>query len=150
MQPPYHLFRRDAEQTLFPYCLERRIGVLIYGPLAHGLLTGKYTADAMFPANDWRSKSEMFRGEALRRNLAVVDRLQRFAEAREFPLGQLAIAWALAHPAVDVAIVGARTPRQIEQTAPASGIHLTPADLAGIEHIMHDAARVGGPSPESV
>ena len=150
VQPPYHLFRREAEETVFPYCLEHGIGVLIYGPLAHGLLTGKYTADAVFRADDWRSKSELFHGQALRRNLRVVDKLKQFAESREFALGQLAIAWTLAHPAVDVAIVGARTPGQIEQTAPAAEIHLTPQDLADIEHLMREAATVGGPSPESV
>jgi aryl-alcohol dehydrogenase-like predicted oxidoreductase len=150
LQPPYHLFRRDAEETVFPYCLEHRIGVLIYGPLAHGLLTGKYSANAVFPANDWRSNSDMFRGEALRRNAAVVEKLQQFAETREFPLSQLAIAWTLANPAVDVAIVGARSPLQIEQTAPAADIHLMTSDLGEIERIMREAVQVGGPSPEAM
>ena len=150
LQPPYHLFRREAEDTIFPYCLEHDIGVLIYGPLAHGLLTGKYSASAVFPADDWRSKSEMFRGEALRRNLGVVQKLQQFAEFREFPLSQLAIAWTLSNPAVDVAIVGARTPRQIEQNAPAADIHLTTSDLGEIERMMREAMPVGGPSPEAM
>ena len=150
LQPPYHLFRRDAEDTIFPYCLQHGIGVLVYGPLAHGLLTGKYTADVTFPADDWRSKSELFRGEALQRNLEVVHRLQHVAESREFPLSQLAIAWTLANPAVDVALGGARTPNQIEQTAPAVDIHLTTEDLGEIECVMRDAVPVGGPSPESV
>jgi aryl-alcohol dehydrogenase-like predicted oxidoreductase len=86
LQPPYHLFRRDAEQTIFPYTLQHGIGVLIYGPLAHGLLTGKYTAGVVCPSDDWRSKSDMFRGEALHRNLEVVEKLEQFAERREFPL----------------------------------------------------------------
>jgi aryl-alcohol dehydrogenase-like predicted oxidoreductase len=150
LQPPYHLFRREAEESIFPYCLQHGIGVLIYGPLAHGLLAGKYTPDVVFPADDWRSKSALFRGETLRRNLEVVHRLEQFAAAREFSVGQLAIAWTLVHPAVDVAIVGARTPSQIERTAPATGIHLTPADLEEIENIMRGAAPVGGPSPETV
>jgi aryl-alcohol dehydrogenase-like predicted oxidoreductase len=76
--------------------------------------------------------------------------LGRFAEQREFPVGQLAIAWTLANPAVDVAIVGARNASQIEQTAPAADIHLGPADLAAIERIMRRAVPVGGPASETV
>jgi aryl-alcohol dehydrogenase-like predicted oxidoreductase len=133
LQPPYHVFRRDIEESILPYTLHHRIGVLIYGPLAHGLLTGKYTPSTVFRADDWRSKSQLFRGETLRQNLATVAELERFAEQREFPVGQLAIAWTLANPAVDVAIVGARTPAQIE-----------------IERIMNSAVGVGGPAPETV
>ena len=150
LQPPYHLFRRDAEESIFPYTLRHGIGVLIYGPLAHGLLTGKYTADVKFRPDDWRSTSDLFRGETLRRNLDIVHQLEKVAESREFPLSQLAIAWTLANPAVDVAIVGARNPNQIEQTAPSASIHLTTADLGEIEEIMRDAVPVGGPSPEAM
>lgn len=148
LQPPYHLFRREIEASILPYTLKNGIGVLTYGPLAHGLLTGKYTPQAVFQADDWRSKSPLFQGELLRQNLAIVGELERFADRREFPVAQLAVAWTLANPAVDVAIVGARTPVQIEQTAPAAGIHLATADLAEIERIMKRAAPVGGPAPE--
>ena len=150
LQPPYHLFRRDIEESILPYTLHHGIGVLIYGPLAHGLLTGKYTPQTTFRADDWRSKNPFFQGETLRRNLATVDELERFAEQREFPVGQLAIAWTLANPAVDVAIVGARTVAQIEQTATAAGIHLGPADLEQIERIMSSEVPMGGPAPETV
>jgi aryl-alcohol dehydrogenase-like predicted oxidoreductase len=150
LQPPYHLFRRDIEESILPYTLQHAIGVLIYGPLAHGLLTGKYTPQTVFRADDWRSKSALFQGEPLRQNLAIVGELERFAEQREFPVGQLAIAWTLANPAVGVAIVGARTPSQIEQTAAAADIHLGTADLAQIGRIMKNAAPVGGPAPETV
>jgi aryl-alcohol dehydrogenase-like predicted oxidoreductase len=81
----------------------------------------------------------VFRGETLRRNLAVVDQLKGFA-----------IAWTLANPAVDVAIVGARTAQQIEQTAAAADIHLQTEDLAEIDRIMRGAVPVGGPNPEGV
>jgi aryl-alcohol dehydrogenase-like predicted oxidoreductase len=150
LQPPYHLFRRDIEKEILPYCEQHGIGVLIYGPLAHGLLTGTFTPSSVFAADDWRSKSQLFQGEMFRRNLDVVDQLRTFAEQRELPVGQLAIAWTLANPAVDVAIVGARTPRQIEQTAPAVDIHLRPEDLRDIEHIMRGSVPVGGPAPETV
>src|SRR5579871_1384863 len=91
LQPPYHLFRRDIERSILPYTVRHGIGVLIYGPLAHGLLTGKYMETAVFAKDDWRSSNPMFQGEPLRRNVAVVRRLEQFAQARELAVGQLAI-----------------------------------------------------------
>jgi aryl-alcohol dehydrogenase-like predicted oxidoreductase len=150
LQPPYHLFRREIEERILPYCEQHHIGVLIYGPMAHGLLTGKFTPDSTFRDDDWRSRSGLFQGDRFRRNLAVVDKLKAFAVQRDVPLGQLAIAWTLANPAVDVAIVGARTPDQIKQTAPAVGIELHAEELGEIERIMSDGVRVAGPAPETV
>ena len=75
LQPPYHLFRRDIERSILPYTARQGIGVLIYGPLAHGLLTGKYTESAVFAKDDWRSSNPMFQGEPLRRNVEVVRRV---------------------------------------------------------------------------
>jgi aryl-alcohol dehydrogenase-like predicted oxidoreductase len=150
LQPPYHLFRRDVEHTILPYCLQHGIGVLVYGPMAHGLLTGRMTAETRFAPDDWRAHSELFQGDTFRHELAIVADLERFAAERGCTVGQLAIAWTLAHPAVDVAIVGARTPAQIEQNAPAAEIQLTTVDLGRIDGIMRGAVAVGGPSPESV
>ena len=65
-------------------------------------------------------------------------------------VAQLAIAWVLAQPAVDVAIVGARSPEQLEQTAPAGEIHLTQATLQEIERIVREAVPIGGPAPEGM
>jgi aryl-alcohol dehydrogenase-like predicted oxidoreductase len=150
LQPPYHLFRRDIEHTILPYCLQQGIGVLIYGTMAHGLLAGRMTAETRFAADDWRAHSDLFQGDTFRRDLAIVADLERFAAERGCTVGQLAIAWTLANPAVDVAIVGARTPAQIEQNAPATEIQLTTVDLEQIHRIMRGAVAVGGPSPESV
>jgi aryl-alcohol dehydrogenase-like predicted oxidoreductase len=148
LQPPYDLFRRDIEQTILPYCQRHGIGVLAYGPLAHGLLAGTFTPATTFPANDWRSTSDLFHGETFRRNLAIVDDLKRFARARGYTVAQLAIAWVLSNPAVDVAIVGARRPSQIEQTAPAASIRLTADELAEIDRITRPAVPAAGPAPE--
>jgi aryl-alcohol dehydrogenase-like predicted oxidoreductase len=150
LQPPYHLFRREIEVEILPYARQHGIGVLVYGPLAHGLLTGAMSEATTFPPDDWRSTSPLFHGGAFRANLAIVDALKRFADERGCAVGQLAIAWTLANPAVDVAIVGARNPRQIEQTAPAAELRLTPDDLAQIERIVSDAVPVGGPAPEAM
>lgn len=107
LQPPYHLFRREIETNVLPYTVAHDIGVLVYGPLAHGLLSGRLTPDTEFDPDDWRSKSPVFQGDSFKRNLRAVDRLQRLArEELDVTLAQLAVAWTLHNPAVDVAIVG--------------------------------------------
>jgi hypothetical protein len=118
LQPPYHLFRREIEADIAPYAVEHDIGVLVYGPLAHGLLTGTMDEHTTFAAGDWRSNSPLFTGETFRRNLGIVRELQRWAVERGHTVSQLAIAWTLAHPAVDVAIVGTRA-RATSRTASA-------------------------------
>lgn len=148
LQPPYHLFRREIEDEILPYCEEHGIGVLVYGPLAHGLLSGKMTPDTRIPDDDWRASSPLFQGENFKKNLEKVEELKRFADERRHTVAQLAVAWTLANPAVDVAIVGARRPDQIEGTAPAAEFNLSEEDLREIEDIMRDAVAVGGPSPE--
>lgn len=148
VQPPYHLFRRGIEADILPYCQQHHIGVQAYGPLAHGLLAGRYTPATTFPANDWRSKSDIFKGDPFKRNLDVVEQLRQFARQRSCTLPQLAVAWVLAHPAVDCAIVGALSPTEISDTAAGAAIHLTSDELRAIDRIMRTAVPVGGPSPE--
>jgi aryl-alcohol dehydrogenase-like predicted oxidoreductase len=150
VQPPYNLFRREIEQTILPYTRQHGIGVLVYGALAHGLLAGAFTPQMTFAADDWRSKSEIFHGELFHRNLAVVEHLKSLAEQTGVSVAQLAIAWVLAQPGIDVAIVGARIPEQLAQTAQAGDIHLSQATLREIEHITREAVPIGGPAPEGM
>jgi hypothetical protein len=150
LQPPYHLFRREIEADIAPYALEHDIGVLVYGPLAHGLLTGTMDEHTTFAAGDWRSRSPLFQGETFRRNLQIVGELERWSAERDHSVSQLAIAWTLANPAVDVAIVGARHPTHIEDSVRAADVELTVEDRAEIDQIMAGAVTAAGPSPESV
>jgi aryl-alcohol dehydrogenase-like predicted oxidoreductase len=150
VQPPYHLFRRDIEDEVLPYCREHDIGVLVYGPLAHGLLTGTLSENTTFASDDWRSHSAMFTGESYRRNLAAVHALEKFAADRGMTVSQLAIAWTLANPAVQVAIVGARQAHHVQDSLAAADLLLSEADLAAIEEIMASATPVAGPSPEGM
>jgi aryl-alcohol dehydrogenase-like predicted oxidoreductase len=150
LQPPYHLFRQDIEESILPFAQEHGIGVLVYGPMAHGLLSGRMTETTTFAPNDWRSKNDMFTGDAFKRNLAIVRQLDALASARGVTVAQLAIAWTLANPAVDVAIVGARNPEQIRQTAPAADIQVSPRDLEQIDQVVRDEVPVGGPAPEKM
>lgn len=150
LQPPYHLFRRGIEQEILPYTREHNIGVLVYSPLASGLLTGRLTPESTFDPDDWRSAASAFRGEMLRRNLAVVDRLSELAAARGITVSQLAIAWVLAQPGVHVAIVGARSARNIENSLAAADVDLGADDLAEIERIVADGVSIEGATPEGV
>ena len=150
LQPPYHLFRRDIEAQVLPYCAEHDIGVLVYGPLAHGLLTGAIDEATTFADDDWRAGSPLFSGDALRSNLAAVRRLEQLARELGTTVSALAIAWALAHPAVDVALVGARQAAHIEASVGAAELALDDVALAEIDAIMDGAVPVGGPTPESV
>ena len=125
--------------------------MLVYGPVAHGLLSGALTAATTFAPGDWRAKSDVFKGELYRRNLRVVDALARFAE---FELGttvsRLAVAWTLANPAVDVAIVGTRNPRHIDDAIAAADLKLNGQSMRAIDEIVAVEVGVGGPTPESV
>jgi len=151
LQPPYHLFRRDIEESILPYTMANDIGVLVYGPLAHGLLGGGLTSETRFARDDWRSKSDVFRGENYRRNLRVVSALERFAQFElGTSVGRLAIAWTLANPAVHVAIVGTRNPKHIDDAIAAAELKLDRSAMRTIEDIISHEVRVGGPSPESV
>lgn len=150
LQPPYHLFRREIERDVLPYCREHDIGILAYGPLAHGLLGGRMTGDTTFPENDWRRSSPLFQGDAFGRNLEIVRELERFAAERNATVSQLAIAWTLANPAVHVAIVGARQPDHLAESVGAAELVLSADELAQIDRITAGAVEVAGLSPESV
>jgi aryl-alcohol dehydrogenase-like predicted oxidoreductase len=150
LQPPYHLFRRDIEADILPYAREHDIGVLAYGTLAHGLLTGAMDGDTTFAADDWRSHSPLFEGDTFERNLRIVDELERFARDRGHSVGQLATAWTLANPSVDLAIVGSRHTSHIEESVGALELHLSAEDMTEIDRLMSGAVAVAGPSPEAM
>lgn len=150
VQPPYHLFRRDIETELLGYCRAHDIGVLVYGPLAHGLLTGTLNPDSRFAEDDWRRNSPVFRGNTYLRNLNVVEELGRCAAQLGATVSQLAIAWTLSHPGVHVAIVGARRVGHLEDSVGAIDFTLSDADLAEINRIMRSATPISGPSPEGM
>lgn len=149
LQPPYHLFNREIEDCVLPWCLDHDVGVLVYGPLAHGLLTGTIEADSEFDGDDWRSGSQMFSEPNLTQNVEVVGQLSEVAADLDCTLSQLAIAWTLVHPAVQVAIVGSRSAEHIEEAVEALDIDLRDEDLQRIIAIMQGAIGTDGPSPEA-
>lgn len=147
LQPPFNLFNRGIEREVLPWCREQEVGVLVYGPLAHGLLSGRFDPDSL-SEDDWRRGHGPFRGEAGARNVEVVERLGEFAEQHGHTVAQLAAAWTLAQPGVHVTIAGARRPDHVAGIAPAADIRLDDEDLAEIERLMAPATEVVGLAPD--
>ena len=137
LQPPYSLVRREIETDILPYCEAHGIGVIVYSPMQSGLLTGAMTREriAKLPDSDWRSRDPEFLEPRLSKNLALVERLRRVGEKYGRPAGQVAVAWVLSNSAVTAAIVGARSPQQVEQNVGAADLHLTDEDVAEIEGV---------------
>ncbi len=150
LQPPYSLLNREIEDDVLPYCADHEVGVLAYGPLAHGLLTGAMDSGTRFESDDWRRVSPSLTGETFQRNLKVVGRLKTFAEGRGYALSQLAIAWALQHPGVDVAIVGSRRRAHIEESLGALELTLSGEENAELDRIVADAVTIEEATPETM
>ncbi|MDA8348848.1 MAG: aldo/keto reductase [Pseudomonadota bacterium] len=115
LQPPFSAIRRE-EAAEIQWCRAHDTGVIVYSPMQAGLLTGAFTTERArtLPADDWRSRDPHFTGDALQRNLAFVEALKPLAASRGASLGAIAVAWVLAWPGVTGAIVGARTPAQVD------------------------------------
>jgi aryl-alcohol dehydrogenase-like predicted oxidoreductase len=135
LQPPYSLLDREIEAEILPYCEEHGIGVIVYSPMASGLLTGQMTRERIerLPDDDWRKGSERFREPQLSRNLELVERLRRVAARHGVEPGAVAVAWTLRSPAVHAAITGFRRPDQVDPIVAAAGLELTNDDLAELE-----------------
>lgn len=134
LQPPYSAIRRDIEGEILPYCKENNIGVIVYSPMASGLLTGKMTRERIegLPADDWRSRADAFKEPALSRNLAVADHLGEIARAHGKQTTDAALAWTLHHPAVTAAIVGVRNADQVDGIIGGMDFRLTDEEAASI------------------
>lgn len=140
LQPPYSMVRRDIEAEILPFCAANHIGVLVYSPMQAGLLTGKLTRAwvASLPDDDWRkTKSPGFQEPQLSANIALVDRLRAIAARSGRSVADLAIGWVLRRPEVTSAIVGARRPSQIEETAAGGDWPLSDEATAEIEELLN-------------
>ncbi len=139
LQPPYNMLRRDIEAEILPFCAANNIGVIVYSPMASGVLTEKFSRQwaVSLPDDDWRKKySGHLREPELSANLALLEGLKAIAARYGRTVSQLAIAWTLRRPEVTAAIVGARRPEQIEQTAPAADWVLPPEVLAEVDDLL--------------
>jgi aryl-alcohol dehydrogenase-like predicted oxidoreductase len=135
LQPPYSLIKRDVETAQLQWCESEGVGVIVYSPMASGLLTGAMTREraASFPEGDWRRKNPEFQDPKLSANLALVERLRSVGARHGKSPGETAIAWTLRNPAVTGAIVGGRNAKQVEGIIGAAGFRLSSEEVADIE-----------------
>ena len=135
LQPPYNMLRRDVEEEILPYARANDVGVIVYSPMASGLLTGKMTRERVenMPADDWRRNSEQFNDPKLSKNLELVERLREIGRRHDKSPAEVAIAWTLRHPAVSAAIVGGRRPDQVDGIVGAADFRLSEDEIAEVE-----------------
>ncbi|MBW7989496.1 MAG: aldo/keto reductase [Planctomycetes bacterium] len=138
LQPPYSMIHRQIEDELLACCAQNDIGVVAYSPMQRGLLTGKFSPErlASLPLDDHRRANADFHEPRFTATLELVEQLRPIAERNGRTLAQLSISWVLRRPEVTAAIVGARKPEQILETAPASDWDLNEEDIEQIEQLL--------------
>ncbi|CAN5440734.1 aldo/keto reductase [soil metagenome] len=144
VQPPLNLIHPDSASDVIPWCAAHDTGVIVYSPMASGLLTGSFTVGraAALGDDDWRHASPDFTEPGLRRNLDLVEALRPIADRHSVSVGAIAIAWTLTVPGVTGAIVGARRPDQVDGWLPAAQVTLDARDL---DEVAAALAGTGGP-----
>jgi len=141
LQPMYSMLERDVEKDRLPFCIENKIGVICYSPLASGVLTGKYDENTRF--KDWRGQNIIgnFTGDVYVSHIKKVKELKKIAQRNGKTLAQMAINWILHQEGVSTAIVGVKTPSHVEQNIDAVGWKIVNSDLKEISDILDQKCR---------
>ena len=142
----WNMFDRRMQKEIFPYCRENKIGVMAYGSLAYGMLTGTLSEEKTFEKNDWRSKrgqlgninlfQHLFGPDHFLKNLRAVEDLKGVAQRYKKTLPQLALNWTLSNPAISTALVGCRNPGEVDDNVGALGWKISDADMKEIDAIF--------------
>ena len=148
LQPPFSLVRRDAAEREIPWCAAHRAGVICYSPMQSGILTDSFDAArvARLAPDDWRRRAPEFQAPNLDRNLALRDALRPVAQRHGATVSAVAIAWTLAWTGVTGAIVGARSPEQVDGWIGAASLDLSSADLDEIAEALARTGAGSGPT----
>ena len=136
LQPPFSMLQLRAADDLIPYCMEYGIGVIPYGPLSKGLLTGKFHANSVF--DDHRAQEPDFIGDRFRRNLDIVESLKTIAADYDKTVAQLAVNWTATYPGVTAPIVGAKRPSQVREVLGGVGWSLSDDDRDRIDRMLRE------------
>ena len=146
VQYGWNMFDQHMQAEIFPYCAAQQIGVMAYGSLAYGMLSGSFTAGMQFEESDWRSRGGMlgnlnlfrtlFGPEHFPRNLGAVEDLKRLAAKYDKTLPQFALRWTLSNPVVGTALVGFREPAEVTENLGALGWTISGVDMAEIDSIL--------------
>jgi aryl-alcohol dehydrogenase-like predicted oxidoreductase len=148
LQPPFSAIRRNVAAAELPWCAEHGTGVIVYSPMQSGLLSGRFTPEraAKLGADDWRSRNPDYQGEKLAKNLALADALKPIAQQHDTSVAAVAVAWTLAFRGVTGAIVGARSPEQVDGWLDAARLQLTAANLDSIAKAIESTGAGSGPA----
>jgi aryl-alcohol dehydrogenase-like predicted oxidoreductase len=148
LQPPFSLLQRQAAADLFGWCADHETGVICAATMRSGLLTDRFSIERAdrLAENDWRRRLPDFQSPQLERNLALRDLLVDIGRRRGVGTGAVAVAWTLAFPAVTGAIVGARTPEQVDGWLPAATIEFSQGEIAEIALGIEQTRAGAGPS----
>jgi aryl-alcohol dehydrogenase-like predicted oxidoreductase len=148
LQPPFSMIRRDAGGAQIPWCAKGGTGAIVYSPMQSGLLTDSFSAErvAAFAPDDWRRMSPQYRSPNLERNLALRDSLRPIAARHGVTVASVAVAWTVAWPGVTGAIVGARSPEQVDGWIGAAALKLDADDLAAIAAAIERTGAGTGPT----
>src|SRR6202041_998506 len=147
LQPPFSLINRSVAASEIPWCAGHHTGVICYSPMQSGLLTDTFSRERItnLASDDWRRRSPYFQEPNISRNLALRDSLQPIAQRHNTSVSSVAIAWTLAWPGVTGAIVGARTPKQVDGWIGAASLELTDQDLTEIAAAIERTGAGTGP-----
>jgi aryl-alcohol dehydrogenase-like predicted oxidoreductase len=142
----WNMFDRRMQKDIFPYCREQNIGVMAYGSLAYGMLTGTLGEEKAFEKNDWRANrgklaninlfQHLFGPDFFLKNLRAVEDLKAVAQRYGKSLPQLALRWTLTNPVISTALVGCRNEREVDDNVGALGWSISDADLKEIDAIF--------------
>jgi aryl-alcohol dehydrogenase-like predicted oxidoreductase len=143
VQSEYSLWTREPEDGILPACRELGIGFVPFSPLGRGFLSGSVRGLEGLPAGDFRRGSPRFQDGNLERNLALVDRFAKVAEAKGCTPAQLALAWVLAQGETIVPIPGTKRRKFLEENIAATDLQLSAADKSAIEGAVPKGAAVG-------
>lgn len=136
VQSHYHMFERDLEKEVIPFCQSENVALIPYFPLAGGFLTGKYQKGQPAPAGSRGESSEYVQKYMTENNYAILDKLKVFAKGHGHQMNELAIAWLLAQPQVATVISGATSLEHVNQNATAAEWELTKEELEEVEQIL--------------
>ncbi|MFD3447429.1 aldo/keto reductase [Microbacteriaceae bacterium 4G12] len=136
VQCPYNMLDRSVEKDLLPYCVQNGISFIPYGPLAFGILGGKYTKDFILGEGDWRKEVGLFEKVTFQRNLTKVEQLKAIAREKEISLANLALSWLLKQKGVDAIIPGGKRFEQIIENVKTSDVTLSETDIGKINSIL--------------
>jgi aryl-alcohol dehydrogenase-like predicted oxidoreductase len=148
LQPPFSLIHRQAAADVIPWSAEHGTGVIVYSPMQSGILTDAFNRERVerMAPDDWRRRNPEFQEPLLGRNLALRDALQPIASRHGVSIAAVAVAWTLSWPGVSGAIVGARSPQQVDGWIAAGNLTLEPRDLAEIADALERTQAGAGPT----